>query len=118
MTAAEVIGTIREHLEGQFPKVCSVCKRSYVNFVVMTHVSDFEFRISKPKCLCLKWAVDVVYAPPANGPAEPSLSSRFVQKRVPASICWGQMSRSRGARTVAPVKSSVFPPHCSNRRDA
>src|SRR5581483_11480215 len=68
MTAAEVIGTIREHLEGQFPKVCSVCKRSYVNFVVMTHVSDFEFRISKPKCLCLKWAVDVVYAPACKWP--------------------------------------------------
>jgi hypothetical protein len=32
MTEAEVIRTIREHLEGQFPKACSVCKRSYVNF--------------------------------------------------------------------------------------
>jgi len=32
MTEAEVIRTIREHLEGQFPKACSVCKRSYGNF--------------------------------------------------------------------------------------
>jgi len=29
LTEAEVIRFIREHLESQFPKVCSVCKRSY-----------------------------------------------------------------------------------------
>ena len=32
MTEAEVIQTIREHLEGQFPKVCPVCKRSFGSF--------------------------------------------------------------------------------------
>jgi hypothetical protein len=32
MNEAEVIRTIREHLKGQFPKVCLVCKRSYANF--------------------------------------------------------------------------------------
>src|ERR1035441_7295166 len=32
MTEANVIQTIREHLEGQFPKVCSVCKRVFANF--------------------------------------------------------------------------------------
>jgi hypothetical protein len=32
MTEAEVIRTIRGHLEGQFPKVCSACKRSFLTF--------------------------------------------------------------------------------------
>lgn len=32
MTEAEVIRQIRHHLEGQFPKVCSVCRRSYRDF--------------------------------------------------------------------------------------
>jgi hypothetical protein len=32
MTEAEVIRLTREHLEGQFPKVCAVCTRSYGNF--------------------------------------------------------------------------------------
>jgi len=32
MTEAEVIHAIRRHLEGQFPKVCSTCKRSFANF--------------------------------------------------------------------------------------
>jgi len=32
MTEVEVIRAIRQHLEGQFPKVCSVCKRSYGDF--------------------------------------------------------------------------------------
>ena len=31
LTEADVVRFIREHLEGQFPKVCSVCKRSYTN---------------------------------------------------------------------------------------
>jgi hypothetical protein len=32
LTEAEVIRVVREHLEGQFPKSCSVCKRSYGSF--------------------------------------------------------------------------------------
>ena len=32
MTEAEVIRVVREHLEGQFPKSCTVCKRSYGSF--------------------------------------------------------------------------------------
>jgi hypothetical protein len=32
LTEAEVIRLIREHLEGQFPKLCSVCNRSYGSF--------------------------------------------------------------------------------------
>ncbi len=32
LTEAEVIRLIREHLDGQFPKLCSVCKRSYGSF--------------------------------------------------------------------------------------
>ena len=29
MTEAEVVRIMREHLEGQFPKVCNTCKRRY-----------------------------------------------------------------------------------------
>jgi hypothetical protein len=29
MTEAEVVSIMREHLEGQFPKVCNACKRHY-----------------------------------------------------------------------------------------
>ena len=29
MTEAEVVRIMREHLEGQFPKVCKTCKRRY-----------------------------------------------------------------------------------------
>ena len=32
MTEAEVIQEIREHLEGQFPKVCTACSRSFGSF--------------------------------------------------------------------------------------
>ena len=32
LTEAEVIRLIREHLEGQFPKVCAACQRSYGSF--------------------------------------------------------------------------------------
>ena len=32
ITEAEVVRTIREHLERQFPKVCSVCKRPFATF--------------------------------------------------------------------------------------
>jgi hypothetical protein len=32
LTEAEVIRVIREHLDGQFPKLCSVCNRSYGSF--------------------------------------------------------------------------------------
>ncbi len=32
MTEAEVIRQIREHLEGQFPKVCTACERSFCDF--------------------------------------------------------------------------------------
>lgn len=32
LTEAEVIRSIREHLEAQFPKLCPVCNRSYGSF--------------------------------------------------------------------------------------
>ena len=32
LTEAEVIRLIRAHLEGQFPKLCPLCKRSYGSF--------------------------------------------------------------------------------------
>ena len=32
MTRFEVVRAIRQHLEGQFPKVCSVCHHSYGSF--------------------------------------------------------------------------------------
>lgn len=32
ITEAEVIRSIRDHLEGQFPKLCHVCNRSYGSF--------------------------------------------------------------------------------------
>jgi len=57
MTELEVIQVIREHLEGQFPKVCSACKRSFPSFreflltttaVGSTMSYDAEFNDWKP----------------------------------------------------------------------
>ena len=57
MTEPEVIRAIREHLEKQFPKVCSACKRSFPDFreflLITTPVGstlsyDAEFNDWKP----------------------------------------------------------------------